>query len=78
VSQLKLKIRPPKKEEQPYRIKVGDGEERQSPGSVVLEWKEGKSFNDIDFRVRCSVYDHDNIRKIVFGASFLERRKRYF
>jgi hypothetical protein len=58
-----------------FWISVGDGKERGSPGSVGLMRREG--FNEPTSRARCLVYDHAEIRKIVLGAQFLERRKHY-
>ena len=56
-------------------IRIGDGKEQGSPGSVGLMWRE--DFNEPTSRVRCLVHDHVEIRKIVFGGPFLERRKHY-
>ena len=38
-------------------------------------WRE--DFNEQKSRVQCLVYGHVEIRKIVFGGPFLERRKHY-
>jgi hypothetical protein len=71
---LGLQIKPPDEEDEPFWIEVDSGEERRSPGSVVLERREGNSSDDMAFRVHCLVYDHDHVRRIVFGAPFLKKR----
>jgi hypothetical protein len=77
VKKLGLQMKPPDEEDEPFWIRVDSGEERRSPGSVVLERSEGNSSGDMAFRVHFLVYNHDYIKRILFGAPFLKRRDYY-
>lgn len=75
VQELGLIPEPPDDEE-PVWFNFGNGEKRKSCGEVVIYWSDGV-VNRKPFRVRCLVYAH-NIRPLMFGKPFLERKKHYW
>jgi len=74
VLRLGLQMEPPDDEE-PVSFLTESGEKR-SCGKVDIRWSEGLR-NHKPFRVRCLVYEHD-VRPLIFGRPFLERRRHYW
>jgi hypothetical protein len=75
VQRLGLEMEPPD-DEDPVYFHFENGEKRKGCGQVVILWSEGVQYRK-PFRVRCVVYEHD-IRPLVFGKPFLERKRHYW
>jgi hypothetical protein len=70
-----LELEPPD-DEDPVWFQFEDSEKWKSCGRVIITWSKGVAHLK-PLRVRCMVYEH-NIRDLVFGKPFLERRKHYW
>ena len=75
--ELGLEIQLPDEAQDGFWIRVDNGQEKKSNGFIAVEWSQGAFLDDKAFRVPCLVYDHDEIKTIVFGAPFLNKRKHY-
>ena len=75
--ELGLEIPLPDEAQEAFWIRVDNGQERKSNGFIAVEWSQGAFLDDRAFRVPCLVYDSDEIKTIVFGAPFLNKRKHY-
>jgi hypothetical protein len=75
VQRLGLEMEPPD-DEDPVYFHFENGEKRKSCGQVVILWSEGVQYRT-PLRVRCLVYEHD-IRSLMFGKPFLERKRYYW
>ncbi|KAG4435996.1 hypothetical protein IFR05_008538 [Cadophora sp. M221] len=62
---------------QAVTIAFPNGEKIKSSGEVTFQWSAGSSSHKPPFNVRCFVYEHD-IRNLVLGRPFLDRRQRYW
>ncbi|KAJ5032579.1 uncharacterized protein L3040_009179 [Drepanopeziza brunnea f. sp. 'multigermtubi'] len=62
---------------QEVMIDFGRGEKSKSSGQVVFRWSAGVSSHRIPFNVTCLVYEH-NIRSLVLGQPFVEKRQHYW
>ena len=71
--ELGLEIQPSDEAQEPFWIQVDNMQERKSTGFILVEWTHG----DKAFRVQCLVHDPDEIKTIVFGSSFLNRKSYY-
>jgi hypothetical protein len=69
-----LELEPPD-DEDPVWFQFGNGEKWKSYGVVVITWSEGAAHLK-PLRYRCLVYEH-NIRGLLFGKPFLEKRDYY-
>jgi hypothetical protein len=72
-----LEIQLPDETQEAFWIRVDNRQERKSTGFIAVEWSQGSILDDRAFRVPCLVYDCDEIKTIVFGAPFLNKRKHY-
>jgi hypothetical protein len=70
-----LELEPPD-DEDPVWFQFENDEKWKSYGVVVITWSEGAAHLK-PFRVRCLVYEH-NIRGLIFGKPFLEKREHYW
>lgn len=75
--ELGLEIQLPDEAQEAFWIRLDNGQERKSNGSIAVEWSQGAFLDDRAFRVPCLVYDGDEIKTIVFGAPFLNKKKHY-
>jgi hypothetical protein len=76
--ELGLEIQLPEEAQEAFWIRVDNGQERKSTGFIAVEWSQGAFLDNRAFRVHCLVYDdRDEIKTIVFGAPFLNKRKHY-
>jgi hypothetical protein len=75
-TRLDLHVEPPDENEEVF-VNFGDGSPERSIGTAVLLWGKGPSSHQPPFKVRCLVCVHD-VRPLVFGQPFLEKRKFYW
>jgi hypothetical protein len=69
-----IELEPPDDEDHVW-FQFENGEKWKSFGVVVITWSEGAAHLK-PLRVRCLVYEH-NIRDLIFGKPFLEKREYY-
>jgi hypothetical protein len=75
-TRLDLHVEPLEENEEVF-VNFGDGSQERSIGAAVILWGKGPSSHRPPFKVRCLVCVHD-IRPLVFGQPFLERRNFYW
>lgn len=76
VTSLDLHVELPEENEEVF-VNFGDGSRERSIGTTVLLWGKGPSSHRRPFKVRCLVCMH-NVRPLIFGQRFLEKRKHYW